>query len=409
VVGEIATTLLILVGAGLLGRSFLRLISTSAGFSPQNLITIEFSPPHPAGQEFGMDQAAILRKVALMDEILTRLRAIPGAENVGLSGAMPVAAGDDLADGDFLILNGQRPPANFDEWGRMAQNPAQAGHALYAVAGEAYFQTMGIPLIRGRMFGSQDSWNTPHVALISQALARQRWPNQDPIGQAIDFGNMDGNLKPLTIIGIMGDVRARGLDLPASPIIYVNYRQRGLNANSAPTILVRSAVPAAQIVSAARGIFHDLAPDVPVKFSSFADEMGGWLAGRRFLLLLVGLFALAALALAAVGIYGVVAFSVTRRTQEIGIRMALGAQRSEVLRLVVGEGLRLAVLGVAIGIAAAFVITRLLASLLFGVSTTDAITFTGVALVLSLVALLASYVPARRAMGLDPSSALRCE
>ena len=196
---------------------------------------------------------------------------------------------------------------------------------------------------------------------------------------------------------------------PRVPIIYVDYRQRGMNANSTPTILIRSAAPTAEIVSAARGIFHDLAPDIPVKFSTFADEMGGWLADRRFLLLLVGLFAAAALALAAVGIYGVVAFSVTRRTQEIGIRMALGAGRSNVLRLVVGEGARLAVLGVAVGIAASFVITRLLSSLLFGVSATDPVTFAGVAVLLFLVALLASYIPARRAMRLDPNTALRYE
>ena len=408
VIGEIATTLVILAGAGLLGRSFLRLISTSPGFRHQNLITMEFAPPTPQWQA-AREPAVLVREVHLLDDILTRLRALPGAETVGLAGALPVAAGDDLADGDFLILNGQRPPANFDEWARIHQNPSQVGHALYCVAGEAYFRTMGIPLIRGRMFGDQDDWNSPHVALISQALARQRWPNQDPIGQVIDFGNMDGNLKPLTIIGIAGDVRARGLDLPPSPVIYVHYRQRGMNLNSSPTILVRSAAPTGAIVSAARGIFHDLAPDVPVKFSTFADEMGGWLADSRFLLLLVGLFAAAALALAAVGIYGVVAFSVTRRTREIGIRMALGAGRSDVLRLIVGEGGRLAVLGVAIGMAASFVTTRLLASLLFGVSATDPITFAGVAALLFLAALLASYIPARRAMRLDPNTALHYE
>jgi predicted permease len=292
----------------------------------------------------------------------------------------------------------------------MDQNPSQTGQALYDVAGEGYFRTLRIPLIRGRIFGDQDGLHSPNVAVISQSLARQRWPNQNPIGQTIDFGNMDGNLKPLTIVGIVGDVRARGLNLPPNqPIIYVDYRQRGMNVNSSPTILIRSAAPTGEIVSAARGIFHDLAPDVPVKFSTFADEMGGWLADRRFLLFLVGLFAAAALALAAIGIYGVVAFSVTRRTQEIGIRMALGAQRRDVLRLVVGEGARLAVLGVAIGIAASFVITRLLSSLLFGVSATDPITFAAVAVLLFLVALLASYIPARRAMRLDPNTALRYE
>ena len=356
-----------------------------------------------------MGPSAIVRQAHLMEDLLTRLRTIPGAEAVGLAGALPVAAGDDLADGRFLILNGQKPPANLDEFIRMAQNPSQVGRASYAVGGQDYFRTLGIPLIRGRMFGEQDDWNSPHVAVISEALARQRWSDQEPIGQVIYFGNMDGNPKPLTIIGIVGDVRAQGLDLPPSPIIYVDYRQRGMNANSSPTILLRSAAPMAEIVSAARGIFHDLAPDVPVKYSTFADEMGGWLAGRRFLLLLVGLFAAAAMVLAAVGIYGIVAFSVTRRTQEIGIRMALGAGRSDVLRLVVGEGARLAVLGVAIGVAASLVITRLLSSLLFGVNATDPVTFSAVAVVLSAVALLASYIPARRAMRLDPNIALRYE
>jgi predicted permease len=322
---------------------------------------------------------------------------------------MPVAAGDDLADGTFLILNGHAPPSNFREVGQMAHNPAFAGQASYCVAGEDYFRTLGIPLVRGRLFGRQDDANAPHAAILSEALARQRFPNQDPIGQTLEFGNMDGDLRPLTVVGIVADVRAAGLDRPPSPIIYVNYRQRGLRLNSSPTILVRSAAPVGQIVSAARGIFHELAPDVPVKFSTFPDEMGGWLAERRFLLLLVVVFAAAALMLAAIGIYGVVAFSVTRRTQEIGIRMAIGAQRADVLRLVVGEGVRLAAAGVAIGLGASFAITRLLSSLLFGVSATDPVTFAGLAVLLSLVAMAASYIPARRAMRLDPNLALRYE
>ena len=406
VVGEIATTLVILIGAGLLGRSFLRLIATSPGFSQQNLIVVEFSIP---SLQWQTGNSALVGQIRLLDETLTRLRTIPGVESVGLSGAIPVAAGDDLADGDFLILNGQRAPANFDEWKSMHRNPSRVGHALYCVAGEAYFRTLGIPLVRGRMFGGQDDSNAPHVAVISEALARQRWPHEDPLGQTIGFGNMDGKMKPLTIVGIAGDVRARGLDAPPAAVIYVDYRQRGINPNSSPTIVIRSAAPAGQIVSAARGIFHDVAPEVPVRFSTFAEEMGGWLADRRFLLLLVGLFAAAALGLAAVGIYGVVAYSVTRRTQEIGVRMALGARRGDVLRLVVGEGARLAMLGVGIGIAASFVVTRLLSSLLFGVSATDPITFASVAMLLSLVALVASYIPARRAMGLDPNIALRYE
>jgi ABC-type antimicrobial peptide transport system permease subunit len=240
-------------------------------------------------------------------------------------------------------------------------------------------------------------------------LARQQWPDQDPIGRIINFGNMDGNLKPLTIIGVVGDIRAQGLDRPPSPIIYVDYRQRGMNANSSPTIFIRSAASPAEIVSAARGIFRALAPEAPVKFSTFADEMGGWLADRRFLLFLGALFATVAVVLAALGIYGVVAFSVTRRTQEIGIRMSLGAARGNILRLVLGEGVRIAALGVLIGIAASLAITRLISSLLFGISATDPVTFIGVAILLSAIAILASYIPARRATRVDPLVALRYE
>jgi putative ABC transport system permease protein len=408
VVGEIAMTLVILVGAGLLGRSFLRLISTSPGFPQENLITMEFSLPVPAGQ-VALEQVALARQVHLLEDISTRLRAIPRVKTLGLAGAMPVAAGDNLADGDFLILDGQNPPQNFGEWNRLVQNRSQTGHALYAVVGEEYFRTMGIPFIRGRMFGEQDNWNSPHVAVISDSLARQRWPNQDPIGQVIDFGNMDGNLKPLTIVGIVGDVRARGLNLPPSSIIYADYRQRGINSNSSPTIIMHSSAPAGEIISAARAIFHDFAPDAPVKFSTFEIEMGGWLADRRFLLFLVGVFAVAALALAAVGIYGVVAFSVARRTQEIGIRMALGAQRSDVLHLILGEGARLAMVGIVIGVGVSLAITRLMSNLLFGISATDPLTFLCVAAFLSLVTLAATYIPAHRAMRVDPVSALRYE
>jgi putative ABC transport system permease protein len=410
VIGEIATTLVILIGAGLLGRSFLRLISTSPGFRQENLVTMEFSLPTGQTQWIaGMSAKEIAQQAHRIDDLLSRLRAIPGAEAVGVAGALPVAAGDDLADGGFLLLNGQQPPATVEDFGRIAQNPSQLGRASYCVASEGYFRTLGISLIRGRIFSDQDDLNSPNVAVISETLARQRWPNQDPVGQVVEFGNMDANLKPLTIVGIVGDVRARGLDSPPSPIIYVDYRQRGMSLNSSPTILMRSAAPAGEIVSAARGIFQDLTPDVPVKFSTFADELGGWLANRRFLLLVVGLFSAAALALAAVGIYGVVAFSVTRRTQEIGIRMALGAQRTDVLHLVLGEGTRMASSGVAIGIAASLGLTRLISTLLFGVSATDPLTFLGVAILLGGVSLLASYIPARRAMRLDPNTALRYE
>jgi predicted permease len=408
VAGEIATTLVILIGAGLLGRSFLRLVSTDPGFNPDHLVTVQFSLPAPPGFSH-TDAAQIARQVGIAGDLLSRVRALPGVESATLAGAMPVAAGDNLSDGTFLILNGRQPPANFRDFSRLATDPGQTGHADFFVAGDGYFRTLGIPLLRGRFFGPQDDPHAPHAALISASLARSRWPHQDPIGMTLEFGNMDGNLQPITIVGIVGDIHGRGLDQQADPLVYVNFEQRGINLSASPTLLLRSNLPLSAVAPAVRAIFHDIAPDSPVKISTFADEMGGWLAERRFLLLLTGFFAAAALTLAAIGIYGVVAFSVTRRTQEIGVRVALGAGRRDVLRLVVGEGARLALAGVAAGIVLSFAATRLLASLLYGISPADPVTFAAVAGLLAAVALLASYLPARRAMRLDPTVALRYE
>lgn len=404
VTGEIAATMMLLVGAGLLGRTFLKLISVSPGLNGEHLIVLRFSPQIPEMESY----EATTQEVRLIDNVLSQLREIPGVLSTGFAGGLP--PNDNFADGSFLILNGQPAPKNFDEWNRFFnEDKKDVGHALYSIAGGDYFRTAGIPLLRGRLFNDQDGPDSMHVALISEALARQQWPNRDPIGQVIDFSNMDGNMKPLTIVGIVGDVHADGLDKPGSAIIYVDYRQRGVGGNSSPTIVMRTGAGAGPIVSAARGIFRSLAPDAPANFTTFAEEMGGWMAEKRFLLLLAGIFAGAALALAAVGIYGLVAHSVTQRTQEIGIRMALGAQQNNVLRMIVGEGARLAAIGLAIGIAVSFAATQLISSLLYGVKATDPLTFVIVAAILSAVALLASYIPARRAMKVDPIVSLRYE
>jgi predicted permease len=408
VIGEIAATLVILAGAGLLARSFLRLVSTDPGFNPRNLVMLEYSlPTLPWGD--GSVQPAIAGQSQFSEQVAERIRTIPGVERVAVAGAIPVAAGDNLADGTFVVLAGGKAPATKQEFSQMlAGDKSRLGHASYYVVSDTFFETLGIPLVRGRVFGSQDDLNSTHAAVISQTLALRRWPNQDPIGQTIAFG-IDGILKPLTIVGVVGDVRAEGLDHPASAVIYVDYRQRGFHPNSSPTLLIRSRAPAATIATAARAILREAAPAMALKFSSYADEMGGWLADRKFVLLLTGIFAIAALSLAAVGIYGVVSFSVARRTQEIGIRVALGASRSNVLRLIVGEGARLAIGGVAIGIIASLAVTRWLSSLLFGISANDPLTFAIVGVVLGSVALVASYLPARRAMRVDPNVALRDE
>jgi putative ABC transport system permease protein len=409
VIGEIAATLVLLVSAGLSGRSFVRLISVSPGFSGENLLLLKFSM-HQSQDDLTPQQrqAEIARQTQFLDSALERVRAIPGIESAGVAGALPVADADGFNDGIFLILNGHPAPTNFDDWGRMAKNTKETGQADRSVVSSEFFRTTGIPLIQGRMFGPQDGPDAPNVALISQNLARQSWPNQNPVGQVIDFSNMDGILKPLTIIGVVGDVRAEGLDKPVTPLVYVDYRQRGLG-NGSPAIVLRTPLPSSAIAPPAREIFHELDPNVPVEFSSFADALGGWMAQKRFLFVLAGVFAGAALTLAAVGIYGLLAFAVARRTQEIGVRVALGAQRGDVLRLILGEGARLAAIGVAVGIGVSLAVTRLMSSLLFGVEATDPMTYAAVAVLLAAVALFASYVPARRAMRVDPIVALRYE
>jgi putative ABC transport system permease protein len=412
VVGEIAATLVLLIGAGLLGRSFLRLVSISPGFSGTNLLVMKFSPPlSQAAMTFRETQADIRRQSQFVDGALARIRAIPGVESAGITGAASIlyAGIYGLPDGEFSILNGQPAPATTGEWNRFTRNKNQTGEADYAVASAGFFRALGIPLISGRLFGAEDGSEAPNVALISQKLARDKWPHEDPIGQVIFFGNMDGIMKPMTIVGVVGDVRAEGLDQPPTPIIYVDYRQRGLGVNSSPAIIIRAALPAGVIVPAARAAFRQLDPNIPVQFSTFAEALGGWLAEKRFLLLLAGIFAGAALLLAAVGIYGLVAHSVTRRTQEIGIRMAFGAQQRDVLRLVVGESARLAAIGIVVGVVLSLALTRLMASFLFGVTPADPLTFVSVAAMLSAVALLASYIPSRRAMRVDPIVALRYE
>jgi predicted permease len=288
-------------------------------------------------------------------------------------------------------------------------NPELKGQAGYAPASAGYFAAMEIPLLRGRLFDRSDTVNSPHVAVISQSLARRYWPNEDPIGKRIQFGNMDTDKRLLHVVGVVGDVR-NALDTEAGPMVYAYSLQRPQWWQvSSLSIVVRGTNQPQAVIPAMRSAVAALRPNVPLRFHTLDQVFSSSLDQRRFILSLFGVFAAVALTIAAIGVYGVMAYTVAQRTQEIGIRIALGAQAADVLRLALGQGMRLAATGVSLGLLAAYALTRLMKNLLFGVEATDPLTFTMIALLLMIVALLACLVPARRAVKVDPMVALRCE
>ncbi len=406
VAGQLAVTLVLLAGAGLLGRSLVRVLSLDPGYRTKNIVTMEIDVPRPASD------SDISRPVNFLDALLQRLRRIPGVDEVGATSGLPLA--NDLSDGTFWLLDQQPKPINIsnpDEVERFFDSlkHTPTGHADYCVASEGYFRALGIPLVRGRLFDDRDTMNAPHAAVISQSLARATWPNQDPLGKTIEFGNMDGDIRLLTVVGVAGDVRVRSLESPPAPTVYVNYRQRPTGGHDDFTVVIRAGTAPPAILAEARKIVRSLDPDTAPRFHTFQQVFETSLDTRHFNLSLIGGFAFTALLLASVGIYGVMAYWVTRRTREIGVRMALGALPGDVLRLVLAHSSRTVAIGLAVGLAGSFAFTRFLASLLYGVKPFDPITFVAVSLLLAGVALLASYLPARRAMKVDPMVALRYE
>jgi predicted permease len=342
-----------------------------------------------------------------LNELFTKMSAIPGVTEVGGTGRLPFTP--PLSDGTYVIMPpGEQPPAAMEELEKWSRNATRTGYANYRPVSEGYFSTLEIPLLRGRLFGDSDTMSAPHVAVISQSLAREKWPDQNPLGQTIEFGNMDGDLRPLTIVGVVGDVREDSLERPPSPTIYVNYRQRP-QATYQFAILMRTVGDPSTVISSARTIVREIDPTVPPTFGTFTQVLASSLKSRRFNLLLVGAFGSAALLLAIAGLYGVMAYAVTRRTSEFGIRMALGASSGNIRGIVLKQGLVVATTGVVIGIVSALALTRVLRSLLFGLSATDPATFAAVAALLIFVALFACYIPARRATKVDPMVALRYE
>jgi ABC-type antimicrobial peptide transport system permease subunit len=424
VAGQVAITLTLLIGAGLLGRSMLRVLSVNPGFETEQVVNLDLRLPD-------LEARTDSQRVQFLQQLISRLQALPGVQSVGGTNVLPLKS-DDSADGTFVIVNPQQlspaqreliersahaslekpDPAflkdlsNFME--ELFRDQANTGTADYVVASEGYFQTLGIPLLNGRLFNEADGPDAPHVAVISESVARQHWPNQDPLGHSIEFGNMDGDLRLLTVVGVVREVRKQSLETAPRPSIYVNYRQR-LRAVSEFDIVLRTNSDPAAIFPAVRGVLRQLDPTVPPRLATFTQVFSGSLTSRRFNLLLVGVFALTALLLAIAGVYGVLAYAVAQRTREIGVRIALGATPSTILKMVLRQGLVTVAIGIAMGLVGSFLLTRTMSSLLFEVSPNDPLTVVGVALLLMLVAMLASYIPAHRATRVDPIVALRYE
>ena len=377
---QVALTLVLLLGAGLLIKSFIKVLEIDPGFRTESAVAMELS----------LNDEPPQRRASFYQQVLECLAVLPGVTAVGGVNGLPMVGGG--ADGQFLMDN----------------NPALKGYGEFRVASPGYFKAMGIRLLRGRLFDQSDGPQTPQVALISEALQRQYWPNEDPLGKGIQYGNMDGDTHLLQVVGVVSDVREFGLEAKAQPTVYVHYLQRPRQAWGF-AIVARTQGDVKALIPAMRSAVQALSRDVATNFRTLDQIFSSSLNKRRFSLVIFGSFAAVALLLATLGIYGVTAYAVAQRTQELGIRLALGAQVSDVLRLVIAQGMKAVLLGIVMGLGGAFALTRLIAHLLFEVSATDPLTFAVVASLLIFVALLACYFPARRATRVDPMEALRCE
>jgi putative ABC transport system permease protein len=385
VISEVALSLALLTGAGLMLRSFIRLMSVDPGVDTRNVLAFEIKLPQ---SRYAPPQQAVF-----FQRLLERLRALPGAQAASAVYPLPLSRAEDTIG---FRIEGQPPPAS-SEW------PPAGPRCI----GAEYFEVLNIQLRKGRVFTDGDGVNAPPVVIINEELARQYFPNQDPIGRRIAFNSRDGRTTWREIVGVVGDVRHSGLDQGLRPEIYFPFMQFPL---SSLTVIARTNGDPLNFLAAARGQVQELDKDQPItNIRTMEEILSRSVSQPRFNLWLLAVFAGIALSLAAIGIYGVMSYLVTQRTHEIGVRMALGAQTGDVLKLVIRQGMVLAMTGVLIGSIIAFGLTRLLRNLLFDVSVTDPLTFFVIALLLAMVALLACYLPARRATKIDPLVALRCD
>jgi predicted permease len=391
-VSEIALSIVLLAGAGLLLRSFWHVLQVQPGFNPSRLNTVQIWIPisnNPATDPYSVEE----KRADLLLEIFRRVSNLPGVEQASISG------------NDTLPMNSGRNYSSFSIIGRPREserNPI----ADIAVVDARYFRTMEVPLLSGRNFSELDTYRTQPVAVIDQTLARQYWPNDNPLGQQLKFSFGRG-LQGLTIIGVVGDIKSDGFEAPSVPHIYVPLGQFApVNA----VVFLRSSVDSEPLGEAVRRAVESVDPNVPVHSISSLDQIiARSVADRRFALQLLSVFAMAALVLAAVGIYGVMSYSFSQRTHEVGVRVALGAQRRDILRLALGEGLLLVLVGLATGLVGAMIVTQVFRSLLFQVTPGDPATLACVSAILACAAFLACYIPAQRATRIDPLTALREE
>ncbi len=384
IVGEVALSVVLLVGAGLLFRSFLQLQSVNTGFTSEQVLTLRLSP---AGSNYRTDADYI----AFYDKTVQRVSTIPGVAAVGAINTLPLDKGPQAG---FKVEG--RPPLTIDKW--------PSGN--YRCVSTDYFRTMNIPVVQGRAFNDRDTENAPRVAMINQALAAREFANENPIGKRISLGN-NGDPIWWEIVGVAANVRSLELREEAAPEFYLSSLQDSF-ANM--SLVVRTTVEPTTVAGAVRNAAAEVDKTAAVSEVKTMDHrVSAAVTQPRFNLFLLGLFSGIALLLSAAGIYGVTAYSVTQRTHEFGIRLALGAQVGDVLRMIVKQGMLLISVGIVVGLLASFALTRLLRTLLFGVSVTDPLTFVAITVLLALVALLACYVPARRATKVNPLVALRYE
>ena len=387
VMAEVAVSLVLLIGAGLLINSFLRLRSVDPGFRADNLLTMKVVLPQPKYPDFE-------RRSAFYTALVQRVQSVAGVKSAAVTTNLPLyRQGNSIG----VSIEGQPPPP-----------PGQENIVVTRIISPAYFDTMTIPLLSGRSFTDQDVRTSPRVVVISEAMARRYWPGQDAVGKRIGAGRIQRPEDWFQVIGVVKDVRQFELTADPRPQMYLSYRQMGFFPSD--DLVVKTEVDPASLAATVRNAVWEIDKDQPVSNIRTMDEiLTQSIARQRFSMLLLAIFAGVALTLAAVGIYGVMSYSVAQRTHEIGIRMALGAQTGAVLKLAVGYGLKLVIAGIAIGLIAAFALTRVMSTLLFGVTATDATTFTLISLLLIAVAALASYIPARRATKVNPIVALRYE